>query len=350
MVTEPRPIVAVLLSLVIGTTGGALFYYWTLPLPWMLGSMIFVSACAFAGVPVRRYMPLRNIMVVVLGVLLGSFFTVGFFSELLTWGGAILIMIGYVVVTTAVSLFVFRTLGYMDTTTAYFSSTPGGLGIMVLAGEEAGGDHRLIPVAHATRVFVVVLTIPFYFVAIGHIDLGNSPGFVIPTNQIPNNLEILILTVCGVGGYWIAKWCGLTFGQILGPMILAGVAYTTGLVTTPLPGPLVAASQIVIGSMIGAQFRGVQPRTMFRPAIAAIVATSIMLVIAAISSRFAAPLLDLDEKALLLALAPGGLAEMSLIAISIKTDTAFIATMHLVRITLIAGIAPILFQLLWPRR
>ena len=114
MVTEPRPIVAVLLSLVIGTAGGALFYYWTLPLPWMLGSMIFVSACAFAGVPVRRYMPLRNIMVVVLGVLLGSFFTVGFFSELLTWGGAILIMIGYVVVTTAVSLFVFRALGYMD--------------------------------------------------------------------------------------------------------------------------------------------------------------------------------------------------------------------------------------------
>ena len=156
--------------------------------------------------------------------------------------------------------------------------------------------------------------------------------------------------MCGVGGYWIAKWCGLTFGQILGPMILAGVAYTTGLVTTPLPGPLVAASQIVIGSTIGAQFRGVQPRTMFRPAIAAIVATSIMLVVAVVSSRFAAPLLDLDEKALLLALAPGGLAEMSLIAISIKTDTAFIATMHLVRITLIAGIAPILFQLLWPRR
>jgi len=89
---------------------------------------------------------------------------------------------------------------------------------------------------------------------------------------------------------------------------------------------------------------------MFRPAIAAIVATSIMLVVAAISSRFAAPLLDLDEKALLLALAPGGLAEMSLIAISIKTDTAFIATMHLVRITLIAIVAPTLYQLLWPRR
>ena len=139
-------------------------------------------------------------------------------------------------------------------------------------------------------VFIDTLTIPFYFVVIGQIDLGNSPGFVIPVAQIPNKIEILILTVCGIGGYWLAKWCGLTFGQILGPMILAGAAYATGLVTTPLPVPLVTAAQIVIGSTIGAQFRGVHPRTMFRPAIAAIVATSIMLVVAVLSSRFASPL------------------------------------------------------------
>ena len=93
---EFRALIHVLLSLGIGAAGGYLFYRWHMPLPWMLGSMIFVSACAYAGVPVRRYMPLRNIMVVVLGVLLGSFFTVGFFSELLTWGGAILILIGSV--------------------------------------------------------------------------------------------------------------------------------------------------------------------------------------------------------------------------------------------------------------
>ena len=131
---EPRPTATVLLSLVIGTTGGALFYYWKLPLPWMLGSMIFVSACAIAGVPVRRYMPLRNIMVVVLGVLVGSFFTAGVLDNLSSWGGALLVMLAYVIVTTSVAVYIFRGLGYMDATTAYFSSTPGGLGIMVIAG------------------------------------------------------------------------------------------------------------------------------------------------------------------------------------------------------------------------
>ncbi|GIT49636.1 MAG: hypothetical protein Ct9H300mP14_15640 [Gammaproteobacteria bacterium] len=85
---ELKPSVAILLTLVIGTTGGALFNFWGLPLPWMLGSMIFVSACAIAGVPVRRYMPLRNIMVVVLGVLVGSFFTAGVLDNLSSWGGA----------------------------------------------------------------------------------------------------------------------------------------------------------------------------------------------------------------------------------------------------------------------
>ena len=110
---ETRPTVAVLLSLVIGTTGGALFYYWKLPLPWMLGSMIFVSACALSGVPVRRSMPLRNIMVVVLGILLGSFFTAGVLDNLSTWGGALLVMLVYVIVTTSVAVFIFRGLGYM---------------------------------------------------------------------------------------------------------------------------------------------------------------------------------------------------------------------------------------------
>ncbi|MBT7758307.1 MAG: AbrB family transcriptional regulator, partial [Rhodospirillaceae bacterium] len=41
---------------------------------------------------------------------------------------------------------------------------------------------------------------------------------------------------------------------------------------------------------------------------------------------------------------PGGLAEMSLIALALDVDTAFVATMHLVRILLIVTLAPIFFR------
>ncbi len=49
---------------------------------------------------------------------------------------------------------------------------------------------------------------------------------------------------------------------------------------------------------------------------------------------------------LTLAFSPGGLAEMSLIAIAIGADAAFVATHHVVRIFMIVVIAPLAFKLM----
>ncbi len=54
----------------------------------------------------------------------------------------------------------------------------------------------------------------------------------------------------------------------------------------------------------------------------------------------------LPAVALMLAFSPGGLAEMSLIAIAIGADAAFVATHHVVRIFLIVVIAPLAFKLM----
>ena len=171
-------------------------------------------------------------------------------------------------------------------------------------------------------------------------------GLPTPETSYPDLKEIIILSGCGLAGFWLASRLDLAFGRILIPMILSGIVYNFGLVDTPLPTPVVTIAQVVIGSAIGAQFRGMRPRSMFRPALAAIVATTIMLAIAAGLAQLSAPILNISEEALLLALAPGGLAEMSLIAISIDSDTAFIATLHIFRITMIAAAGPALFRLL----
>ena len=48
--------------------------------------------------------------------------------------------------------------------------------------------------------------------------------------------------------------------------------------------------------------------------------------------------------ALILAFAPGGLAEMSLIALALAMDAAFVATHHIVRIFLVVVLAPTAFR------
>jgi uncharacterized membrane protein AbrB (regulator of aidB expression) len=47
-----------------------------------------------------------------------------------------------------------------------------------------------------------------------------------------------------------------------------------------------------------------------------------------------------------LVLAPGGLAEMTLVALSLGVDVAFVSTMHLLRIALVVILAPAIFKVL----
>jgi uncharacterized membrane protein AbrB (regulator of aidB expression) len=56
--------------------------------------------------------------------------------------------------------------------------------------------------------------------------------------------------------------------------------------------------------------------------------------------------LGIPFAAALLAFSPGGLAEMSLIALSMNVDAAYVSSHHIVRIFMIVLAAPLLFRLL----
>ena len=57
---------------------------------------------------------------------------------------------------------------------------------------------------------------------------------------------------------------------------------------------------------------------------------------------FVSDWLDLDYIAVLLAFAPGGVAEMSLIALALNVEPSFVAFHHIVRIFEIVLLAPIM--------
>ena len=60
-------------------------------------------------------------------------------------------------------------------------------------------------------------------------------------------------------------------------------------------------------------------------------------------------LTGLSFAALLLAFAPGGLAEMALISLALGIDTAFVSTHHLIRLSAIMLLAPVFFRILESR-
>ena len=340
-----RKLLRLSLSLLLGAIGGAVFFYFNLPLAWMLGSMTFTTAAALFGAPVTLHMPLRMAMVAVLGTLLGSAFTPQILDRLQHWSAGVVTIIAFVTVMTAVSVFILVRLGKMDRITAYFAGTPGGLGEMTVVGELQGGDPRTIALVHATRIFVVVFLLPLYLATVGDLDIPNTAR-VLSGRPSAGGGDLLILGACAVIGYFLGRHLRLPGGQILGPLIISATAYLSGIVDGRPPADVIAVAQVVLGSAIGARFVGLNLREMARPLFLALCSALLMLVMAAAFATVIAPWLDLPMHALLLALSPGGLAEMSLIALALNVDTAFVATMHLVRILLIVTLAPIVFRIL----
>ena len=335
----------VLYNLALGTAGGAAADALDLPLAWMIGAMIATTTAAVLGLPLAFSRPLRTGMITVLGGMLGSAFVPELATQIARWSFSLAALAVYALLTTAASMAYFRRVAGYDPITAYFCAVPGGLNEMTMLGASLGGEERAISLTHAARILFTVLTIPIGFRFLE----GYDPAARLAAGQAyfaNGGQDVAILALCAVLGYFAAQRLRLPAASILGPMIFSAAAHMTGLTAATPPAELVAAAQVVAGSAIGARFAGTAARTLLRLALHALSATVIMVVLAilfaaALNAGFGLPLPDL-----ILALAPGGLAEMSLVALALHADAAFVSTHHVARITMVVAVAPALHRLL----
>ena len=147
-------------ALSIGGAGGALFAYLQLPLPWLLGALTATTIASMAGVRMAVPDRLRQPMIAVLGLMLGTTFTPARVEAAVSWLPTLGALPVYVVVVgAAIWLYLWRFSGF-DRATTFFAATPGGLSEMVALSAQLGGDQRTVSLIHGTRVLLIVLTIP----------------------------------------------------------------------------------------------------------------------------------------------------------------------------------------------
>ena len=336
------------LSISLGAIGGAVFFALALPLPWMLGAMTLATGAALAGAPLAVPAQVRNVMIAILGVLLGSQFSIELFSRIAEW----YVGLSGVVLSTAaaagMAYVVFRKLGGYDRVSAYFSSMPGGLSEMMVLGESMGGDGRTISLTHATRILVAVFLIAFYF----RLVEGVAPvGLPVPAGPAAASwVDIIALIACALVGYPAAKALRVPAAQLVGPLVLSAALHLSGAIAAHPPGELIAAAQVVLGAAIGARFVGMAFSELRRIMLLAGLVGVMMVVVTAGAAYGLAAATEQSGPVLFLAFAPGGLAEMSLIALTMGSAAAFVSTHHIARIILIVIAAPLLFRLAEARR
>lgn len=335
-------------GLVIGLVGAMLANRVGIPLPWMLGPILLVTLAAVLGANLAAPILLRKILLPILGVMLGSGFSPDLFGQASSWLFTIAILPIYIAFAFGLAFLVYHKIGGYDIVTAYFSSAPGGLNDMMIIGSEAGGVERRIALAHASRILVVVGFVSFFFAVVLDVSATGNARLYIGVADVPLP-DLTILAGCALIGAWVGPSLRLPAPQILGPMLLSAIVHMTGLTNAPPPTLAVNAAQLVMGTVVGCRFLGVPAREIFRDLALASLASSLMLIVALFTALIVMQVSGIGFGQTFLTFAPGGLPEMSLLSLAMGADVAYVVTIHILRITIVIGVAPLVFKALRTR-
>lgn len=344
--SQPRPLPGQALALGLGAVSGLAASFTGLPLPWLLGAMIGTTVAAVTGAPIRGPNKLRPIVIPVIGVMLGSGVTSDILQRMLVFWPALVLMVPFLAVSAAVSYVIYRFLGRFDPVTSFFCAMPGGLNDMMILGEQGGGDSRRIALAHATRILLVItFVVLFYGLILGVESDADSGARFVPLKMLSAS-DWIILGACAAIGGPLAKRINLPAPQIVGPMILSGVAHGVGLVHVAPPTILVAVAQIVVGTVVGCRFLGASVQEIGREVLLGGGSTLAMIGVAIVFALGVTAMSGDPLELSFLALSPGGLTEMSLLALAMGQDVIYVSTIHIARISLVIALAAPAFRLI----
>ena len=150
----------ILITLVLGFTGGYFGKKLKLPVGGMTGALIFVIACKLltdAG-----YLPRdsKTILQIFSGALIGSRVMKSDVVALKNlWRAALLLIVGMILLNIC-SAFLMNTSSALDFQTAFFSSAPGGLQDMALIAPEFDADPVIVSICQICRVLYILTIIP----------------------------------------------------------------------------------------------------------------------------------------------------------------------------------------------
>ncbi len=335
------------LTFLLAAAGTALFWWLDLPLPFLFGPMALCLAGALMHMPLKGFGQVSVAARTILGVAVGASITPQVIAELPRMALSVALVPVFIALIGVVGVPFFRRIWGFDAPTAYYAAMPGGLQDMVIFGTEAGGNPRALSLIHATRVLLIVTLAPFFLSHVYGAALSNPIGD--PVSELPWH-ELLLMAAAALIGWKGGERLGLFGASILGPMIVTAILSLAGVVHFRPPAEAILAAQFFIGCGIGIHFLGVTWGELTRVVAAGI---AYVLVLALLAAGFTALVTTLglgDPVPAFLAFAPGGQAEMTVLAIVTGADLGFVITHHLTRIVIVIVGAPVVARLMARRR
>lgn len=324
-----------------GLLGGIGAYLIGVPMPFMLGG-IFGAACFVLWYERNdKRLPklsrwVRLVFMSIIGAMIGSRFSPELLTLLPQFWISGLALIPFILLAHGGSYAIMRGIGRYDKLDAYFASLPGGIIDSAALAEEAGADLRIVTAQHFIRIILVVSSVPLLFLFVQGNAVGSLAGQSMATVDY-DVVDVTLIIAIALVGLFVGRLARLPVSHMLGPLLLALTLSVGGIVEIDIPPWLGNAAQYMVGTALGAQFSGMSRRLLVRGLGMGLLAGVYMLFLAASFASVLVQFVPADFGAMFISFAAGGLAEMSLIALSLNFSPVVVAIHHLVRILMTIG-------------
>ncbi len=311
------------------------------PLPWMIGAILFSIATSLSIARVRVPAVTRPIGQVLIAASVGLAFTPTAVAAL---GDMLWLMVGAAVLTVILGLmvaWVLVRLGGVDAISASLASVPMGPVESANLARTYGVAAGPVVFSQTIRILTLVLLVPPVLIAL-------DPSVSDPTAALRETPwswgGAVLLILCALAGVWVIRMLRLSNPFFLGAVAGSALAAALSLPITALPYPVLAAGQVLLGVWLGAVF----DRDFFRQAgrfvPAAMLATVLMIAMCLGIGLAMLTVSDASWGTLVLATAPGSVTEMALTAKVLQEGVAVVTAFHVTRIFIILPTAPLLIR------
>jgi len=311
-------------------------------MPFLLGGIVGAASFVLWYERDGKQLPklsrwVRLVFMSIIGAMIGSRFSPELLTLLPQFWISGLALIPFILLAHGGNYAIMRGLGRYEKLDAYFASLPGGIIDSVALAEEAGADLRIVTAQHFIRIILVVSTVPLLFLFIQGDAVGSLAGQSLATTDY-DVVDILLILVIALIGLFIGQLTKLPASHMLGPLFLALILSVQGIVDIDIPPWLGNAAQYMVGTALGSQFSGVSRRLLIRGLRMGLLSGIYMLFLAALFAKVLVQFVPADFGAMFISFAAGGLAEMSLIALSLNFNPVVVALHHLSRILLTVSV------------
>ena len=331
---------AVTLSVALAT--GYAFLRVGVPAPFMMGSLLGVWLIGGAVRPLRDHLGVARWfhvpVMLVLGVLIGSNFTIATFGNASQWSVTMAAMIVATLLATGLGYWHLKVTRGYSRTMALLCTVPGGLTEVVVLARELVREDYVVALFHLIRITLVFLVTPLilaYLLGGGAVAESNATLEGLPSIMEMEPLAAITFALIAAVGYYAARAIRLPVPHLLGPALLSSALHISGQVDVARVQELVVLAQLVIGGAVGSRLAKVRFQGLLGYMRDGLANTLMILAVYLAAAFGLAGLLGIDTLLMWLAFVPGGVYEVTLLALLFGFDLAFVAFHHTTRVLLV---------------